>query len=234
MNLYSPWKYFNIYFLEFCFCKLCLFKKNTIKASVEIFKNWDTPRRNGCKSWQQHQLFTDRLMKKVPSLAKEKKSKEMCMILVGATSMPLIIFLDFSLSEAWDKRITYSNFPPLKPNFNWGKQAVFYTQVRQNYQKAIQVCKLLKYSFSQNSEVIDWGCLQRLTATHYISPSNHMRKSLWNPKQLENSQRKLTSAGCEQNRWLWWPLNIVFKYKRYQLLLYKYTLGSSSGLERLI
>ena len=79
----------------------------------------------------------------------------MCMSLVGATSMPLIIFLDFSLSEAWDKRITYSNFPPSKPNFNWGKQAVFYTQVRQNYQKAIQVCKLLKYSFSQNSEVID-------------------------------------------------------------------------------
>ena len=67
-------------------------------------------------------FFPDRLMKKVPSFAKEKKSKEMCMSLVGATSMPLIIFLDFSLSEAWDKRITYSNFPPSKPNFNWGKQ----------------------------------------------------------------------------------------------------------------
>ena len=44
-------------------------------------------------------FFPDRLMKKVPSLAKEKKSKEMCMILEGATSMPLIIFLDLALSD---------------------------------------------------------------------------------------------------------------------------------------
>ena len=67
--------------------------------------------------------------------------------------------------------------------------------------------------FPQNSAVIDWGCLQRWTATHCISPSNSMRKSFWNPKQLANSQRKLTSGTYEQNRWLWWPLRIVLKYK---------------------
>ena len=44
------------------------------------------------------------------------------MSLVGATSMSLIFFLDLSLSEAWDKRNTDSNFPPSKHNFNWGKQ----------------------------------------------------------------------------------------------------------------
>ena len=69
--------------------------------------------------------------------------------------MPLIIFLDLLVTEAWDKQITYSNFPPSKPNLIGGNRAAFYKQVRQNYQKTIQVCKLLKYSFPKNSEVID-------------------------------------------------------------------------------
>ena len=155
VNLYSPWKYFNIYFLEFCFCKLCLFKKIQLKPVLKYLGIDILQGGMDAKVDNSIVFFPDRLMKKVPLFAKEKKSKEMCMSLVGATSMPLIIFLDFSLSEAWDKRITYSNFPPSKPYFYWGNRAVFYTQVRQNYQKAIQVCKLLKYSFSQNSEVID-------------------------------------------------------------------------------
>ena len=50
-------------------------------------------------------FFPDRLMKIVHSLAKEKKREGMCMSIVGATSMPLICFLDLSLSEAWDKHI---------------------------------------------------------------------------------------------------------------------------------
>ena len=58
---------------------------------------------------------------KVPTLAKEKKSKEMCISLVWANLMHLIVFLDLSLSEAWNKRITYSNVPPSKPIINWGK-----------------------------------------------------------------------------------------------------------------
>ena len=101
-------------------------------------------------------FFPERLMKKVPSLANETKCKGVCMSQEGATSMSLIFFLDLSLSKAWDKGNTYSYFPPSKPLFFIkGNRAKCSKQFKQNYQKTIQVCKLLKYSFSQNSEVLD-------------------------------------------------------------------------------
>ena len=78
------------------------------------------------------------------------------MSLIGATSMSLIFFLDLSLSEAWDKRNTYSNFPSSKPKFKWGKQGymLFINKLHRIIKKQYKFASFSNTHFQKNRKLL--------------------------------------------------------------------------------